>query len=159
MTQPSAEKTALTHLARQGYETFAPKFREVVTERGRRVSRSGFLFSRYVFVWVVDQWRSINGTRGVQKLFMIDERPAFLNFEDEARISELRARIGSNGWIDLNADAGPKRKIGDEVSVVGGPFYGFKGIWQGQTKEEREVVLLNMLGRAVRVELDHAQVA
>lgn len=159
MTQPSAEKVALLNLARQSFETFAPRFREVALENGRRVSRSGFLFSRYVFVWITEhcRWRSINGTRGIQKLFMIDERPAFLHFEDEARIMELKARCDAEGWIDLNKV--PTRKIGDEVTVTGGPFYGFKGIWQGQSGAEREFVLLNMLGRAVKVEVDHAQLA
>ena len=155
MTQPNAEGKAVLNLERQGYETFLPKFREVVEVDGRRCSRSGVLFSRYVFVHLRDVWHSIMGTIGVSSLIKNGERPAVV---ERSVVDELKARTGADGFIDLSKPV-VVRKAGDAVSVVGGPFYGFKGIYQGMTAHEREIVLLDMLGRKVRVELESELVA
>lgn len=156
VTQPNAERIACAHLGAQGFVTFAPKFSEVAVKAGRKIKRSGFLFSRYVFVWIEAQWRSINGTKGVTHLITQDEKPVFLNFKDEAALNDLRARHDVSGFIDLSKPFN-RFNVGQEVAVVGGPFYGFKGLYAGQSKQEREIVLLNMLGRKVRVEVDSHQ--
>jgi transcriptional antiterminator RfaH len=156
-TQPHAEHIALTNLARQGFDAFAPKFREVFYERGRKYSKSGYLFSRYIFVWIESQWSAITGTRGVSRLFLINDKPAFLNEIDEARILGLRRSLGHDGFLEMKEP--PPHKIGDTIEVRSGPFYGFKGIYQGQSKEEREIVLLDMLGRSVKVELKIGEIA
>lgn len=147
MTQPNAERKAVFNLARQGFECYVPKFHE-----GKR---SGVLFSRYVFVNIIDAWHSIFGTFGVTSLIRNGDKPATVK---SAFIDELKAREGSDGFIDLTKEI-QIRKPGDKVSVVGGPFYGFTGIYQGQSAHEREIVLLNMLGRSVRVELESKLVA
>ena len=155
MTQPNAERRALGHLERQGYEVYLPRFKESAIVEGRRVARHGVLFSRYLFVSVADRWHSILGTIGVTSLIRNGERPAYV--PDEF-IAGLRARAGVDGVIDLSKPE-HQRKIGDEVSVVAGPVYGFKGIYAGQSSTERVYVLLNLLGRQSKVELDQAQVA
>ena len=155
MTQPNGEGRAVLNLARQGYETYLPRFREVIEEDGRRISKSGVLFSRYVFVFIHDHWHSILGTFGVTSLIKNGDHPATI---PASYIDEMKARGGLDGVIDLSKIV-PQRAIGSEITVVGGPFYGFKGIYQGQTKEQREAVLLNMLGRQVRVELDKKHIA
>lgn len=140
----------MSHLERQGYACFLPKFRETLIEDGRRISRSGVLFSRYVFVLIIDRWHSIMGTIGVSALIKNGERPAIV---PEEFILDLRARADGEGFIDLSAPLNV-RKRGDAVTVISGPFYGFHGIYEARTKEQREQVLLDLLGRKVRVEVD-----
>lgn len=155
MTQPNAERRAVINLKRQGYDTFLPKFRETVFENGRRFSRSGVLFSRYVFVGIVDHWHSIMGTIGVSNLIRNGDKPAVI---DAAYVEGLRARLDTEGFIDLSAPV-VQRKAGDVVTVIDGPFYGFHGIYEGMTAHQREAVLLDMLGRKVRVVLQPGQLA
>lgn len=155
MTQPNAERRAVSHLERQGYETYLPKFREVINIDGRRLSKSGVLFSRYVFVFIQDAWHSILGTIGVSTLIKNGERPAVVQ---ENWITAMKTRADENGFIDLTQPLVARHLVGSEVSIVGGPFYGFKGIYAGMSAQQREIVLLDMLGRKVRVELDAEQI-
>ncbi len=37
--------------------------------------------------------------------------------------------------------------VGDAVTIEGGVFHGCKGLYQGQTSKQREIVLLESLGR------------
>lgn len=152
MTQSNAEHIALAHLAQQGYRTFAPTVTETILKRGKKVKRESYLFSRYIFVWIADQWKSINGTKGIVRLLTREEHPLFLSDTDAIRLEGLY----SQGSISLDKQ---KFKAGDSVTVGAGPFFGFKGIYVGQSKLEREVVLLKMLGGDVKVEIAASDLA
>lgn len=41
----------------------------------------------------------------------------------------------------------PMFVAGDQVTIEGGVFHGCRGLYQGQTNKQREVVLLESLGR------------
>ena len=155
MVQPNAENRAILNLKRQEFDCYCPRFTEVIVQNGKKVSRSGPLFSRYVFVYIENAWSSILGTFGVTKLILNGDRPATVS---ESLIDELRTRSGDKGFIDLTEHE-TRHKQGDEVQVLAGPFYGFKGIYQAKSPKEREIVLLNMLGRSVRVELEPDQIS
>lgn len=152
MTQVNSEHIALSNLEDQGFEVFAPKTIETVFKRGKKIKKESFLFSRYVFVKIVDRWRNINGTKGVVSLLMNEERPLFLNAGDERRLESLR----DEGSILIEDK---KFKSGQDVTIGLGPFAGFKGIYIGQSKAEREIVLLKMLGGDVKVEMAASDLA
>ena len=50
----------------------------------------------------------------------------------------------------------PPRRIlapGTAVAIADGPFRGFAGLYAGQTRQERELVLINILGASRPVEI------
>lgn len=155
MTQPNAERKAVLNLQRQGFETYFPRFREKIVVNGKPSIKIGALFARYVFVFIESTWRSILGTFGVTGIIRNGESPVVL---DRAVIDELKAREDSTGFVDLTTKVQFKR-IGEAVKVNTGPFSGQQGIYQGQSAKDREIVLLDLLGRKVKVELDREQIA
>jgi transcriptional antiterminator RfaH len=53
----------------------------------------------------------------------------------------------------------PAFRIGDEIRVLDGVFSACLGLFEGMTDSERIAILLDMLGRKVRVVLDRESVA
>lgn len=153
LTKPNSEHLALNNLVSQGYDVFSPTITETIIKQGKKIKRESFLFSRYIFVWVRDQWRSINGTKGVVKLLTREERPLFLSAVDALQLEALRAK-GS-----IVVEEKKRFRPGDQVTIGEGPFFGFKGIYVGQSKAEREFVLLKMLGGDVKVEVAASDLA
>jgi transcription antitermination factor NusG len=99
------------------------------------------MFPRYLFVWIEDQWRSLLGTSGVAAVLLDCGKPAPLpaNFVDG-----LKAKENKNGCVYL-----PRYRYrkGQTVQITGGVFSGLFGMYQGSCSHDREVVLLNVLGR------------
>ena len=139
-TQPMAERRALWHLEWQGFKCYAPREKIIRIKRGRKVPAARWLFPRYVFVWIVDGWHDLFSTIGVSRVLMTGEVPAKL---PERWIKEMRAQE-HNGLISL-----PKHRfrIGQQVQVTSGLLAGQKGLYQGMSSRQREVVLLESLGR------------
>lgn len=88
------------------------------------------------------------GTRGISRVLLGDDGPARL--PDEC-IKDLRARE-HHGLVQLTSP--PKFLPGDRVKTETGPFVGHLLIYEGQSAHDRVKVLVNLLGRAVRIELD-----
>jgi len=142
VTHPQSEKKAIGHLERQGFECYAPRFREIGVVAGRKVERSAFLFPRYVFVFIQDGWYEIKSTIGVAALLVNNMSvPAKV---PEGVLGELKGREDSDGFIQLPHWG---RKIGDRVEIKDGQFKGLRGIYKGMTSRQREVVLLDALGK------------
>jgi transcriptional antiterminator RfaH len=139
-THPQCERRALRHLEWQGFQCYAPKEKIIRVRRGRKVEDIRFLFPRYLFVWIIDQWHALLGTFGVSKILMNGEVPSQLpmSWVDVMKSKER------NGVITLPKD---RFKIGERVEVTSGLFQGRFGLYQGMTSRQREVVLLGTLGR------------
>jgi transcription antitermination factor NusG len=145
-TQPTAEKRALWHLEWQGFTAYAPRERITRIRRGKKVQDARWLFPRYVFVWITDTWHALFSTIGVSRVLMIgsgdDAHPARC---PSSWIDGMRAQE-RNGLITL-PKAPPRFRTGESVTVASGMFAGVKGLYQGTTSRQREVVLLEHLGR------------
>lgn len=139
--QPSSEHRAIRHLERQGFTCYAPREKVVRIVRGRKVHEARWLFPRYVFVWIEHQWHAILSTFGVSNMIMNGEHPAFL---PKGWVNAMREQEHSDGLIHLKKS---RFKRGQGVQVVGGLLDGQRGIYQGQTSRQREIVLLDALGR------------
>lgn len=148
-TQPFCERRAWRHLRNQHFECYLPLVRNMRVQKQRKTFSVSALFSRYLFVKIVDSWHSIKGTVGVSNIILAhDGKPACVQ---EKIISDLRAREDSNGFVQL-----PEKEefeIGQRVRVVGGKFAGQIGLYDGMTSRQRERVLLSLLGQSVPVEL------
>ena len=155
-TQANAENKAVAHLARQGFATYLPRY----LKRRRHARRVDIvpapLFPRYLFVQIdmgVQRWRSIYSTVGVSRLVCNGEFPAPV---PERVIGLLKNRESAPGFIQLEQ---PKFKPGDRIRVLEGAFYDCLGIYDGMSDRERVEILLDLLGRKVRVSLDAEAIA
>jgi transcriptional antiterminator RfaH len=68
----------LTHLSRQGFRSFLPRYLKTVRHARKLRTVNAPIFPRYLFVALNlerDRWRSVNGTTGITNLFMAHDRP------------------------------------------------------------------------------------
>jgi len=143
---PQREKFAAERLVDGGFEVFLPL---IPTKRA-----SAPLFAGYLFVLIVDRWRSINSTLGVLCLVRTGDCPARC---PDHEINSLKAMIDGRGFVRLPEGLGSpvKRKIaiGAWVRIASGPFGGMSGLYAGMSTKDRERVLLHVLGgqREVRI--------
>ena len=150
-THPNAEGSASTHLHRQGFITYFPRFLKL-RRHARRVDKvAAPLFPRYLFVSVecaTQRWRSIDSTFGVVRLLRDGDRPAPV---PQHVIEALKHREDADGLVQL----APRARFapGDKVRVNSGAFCDCVGLFQGMTSQERVAILLELLGRKVRVVL------
>jgi transcriptional antiterminator RfaH len=151
-TQVNAESKAVQNLARQGFETYLPRF-----EKRRRHARkvelvAAPLFSRYLFVRIdmaTQRWRAIQSTLGVSHLVTHGSAPAPV---PDRVIAALRDAEDGRGLVRLQSK--PTFAPGAKVRVLGGAFMDNLGFYEGQTDKDRIAILLDLLGRQVRVVLD-----
>jgi len=150
-TKPRAEETVLSHLRRQEFEAFLPRFLKT-RRHARRVDRvASPLFPGYLFVsFDLDRarWRSIFGTIGSQGLVCNGDRPAAV---PEGVVEEIIARQDDTGFVKLCAGQG--MQPGQKVEILDGPLAEARGIFECMDSKERVIVLLNLLGRQVRTRI------
>jgi transcriptional antiterminator RfaH len=156
-TQPHCEGKAVWHLGRQGFETYLPRY-EKRRRHARRIETVATpLFPRYLFVAIdiaAQRWRSIHSTIGVSRLVCNGDDPAALA---DGVVDGLRRREDERGFVRL--DRRPRFGIGEQVRIVDGIFASCLGLFDGISDGERVAVLLDLLGRKVRVVLDELSVA
>lgn len=143
MTKPNHEAIAVVNLNRQGFVNYVPRY----STKQAKVNVIRPLFPRYIFIWIDQLWSSILGTRGISRVLLGDNGPATIA---DSVIKELRSRE-YHGLVQLTAP--PKFTPGEEVKAQEGPFTGHLMIYEGQSHNDRVKVLINLLGRAVRIEI------
>lgn len=154
-TQPNGELRAVLNLKRQGFGAYVPhclKERRHA-RRTERVARP--LFPRYVFVHLdleTDRWRSVYGTFGVSDFIGNGSGPVPV---PEEIIEEIRAHEDNSGLVVLDL---PAFRRGQKVEIVEGPMTTQTGLFQHMTDNQRVVLLLELLGRFVRVTMPRAAV-
>src|SRR5262249_29663818 len=140
-THSRREQTVATLLEHAGVESYLPRF--------GNEKRSAPLFPDYLFVMIaLERWYAVRWTAGVHRVLMAGDYPARLN---DNVIASLRRRE-SGGFIKL-----PKKpnalQLGQQVRILRGSFEGHVALYQGMTGQERERVLLDLLGQLVPVDL------
>lgn len=156
-TQSHAEAKALTHLNRQGFESYFPRYLKKRRHARKIETVAAPLFPRYLFVAVdltAQRWRSIYSTVGVARLVCNGDEPAAV---PDGVVEALKSREDIGGFIKL--DFRPQFRPGDKVRVLDGAFSSCLGLFEGMAERERVAILLDLLGRKVRVVLDADLVA
>jgi transcriptional antiterminator RfaH len=156
-THPHAEAKAAAHLTRQGYSIYLPRYLKQRRHARRLEIVPAPLFPRYLFVAIdmrTQRWRSIQSTIGVARLVCSGEEPAVL---PPAVIGELQGRQDDAGFVRL--DLRSRFMRGDRIRVVGGAFAACLGLYDGMADRERVAILMDLLGRKVRVVLDGEAIA
>jgi len=150
-TQPHRENRAVLNLRRQGFDTYMPKFRRVRRHARKTDIVSRPLFPRYMFVKFDlnrELWRSIHSTYGVSRLISKGEEPIPVPV---GVVEEIRAREDDNGFVVLGLPAGIG--LGSPVRLIDGIFAESRGVLDRIADQNRVSVLLQLLGREVRVSL------
>ena len=151
-TQPAAETKAVTHLNRQGFATYLPRYLKRRRHARRVDTVAAPLFPRYLFVEIdtsAQRWRSIYSTVGVSQLVGSGDAPTAV--PDEV-ITLLRQREDERGLIKL--EHRPNYAVGDQIRVLDGVFYDCLGLYDGMADRDRVAILLDLLGRKVRIVVD-----
>jgi transcriptional antiterminator RfaH len=151
-THPRAEIKALAHLHRQGFDTYLPRYLKRRRHARKLEMIPSALFPRYLFVAVdvaAQRWRAIQSTIGVMRMVCNGDIPAVV---PTGVISGLRGREDDRGFVQL--DLSPRFAAGDKVRVTDGVFAASFGLFEGLADRERVAILLDLLGRKVRVVLD-----
>lgn len=142
---------AQENLLRQGFETYLPLARQARRRAHRRVTVVEPLFSRYLFIHLdteKDNWSPIRSTTGVSTLVRFGMQPAYV---PDDLINELHAHESLDGIHDL---PGRSFKKGEKVRIEAGPMAGYEAIWLACNGKERAHILLNLMGRQVKIEVD-----
>ncbi|HWP27395.1 MAG TPA: transcriptional activator RfaH [Xanthobacteraceae bacterium] len=155
-TQPHCETKAKIHLGRQGFVTYLPRYLRQRRHARRCEIVPRPLFPNYLFVAfdiARDRWRSIHSTVGVNHLVMAGEEPAPV---PDGVVEEIRGREGRDGYVVLGLPAGAK--IGGQVRLIDGIFADTRGILERIVDTQRVAILLQLLGREVRVSVPSATI-
>ncbi len=150
-THQRSERTALVNLQRQGFHAYLPQYLKP-RRHARRVDRvAAPLFPRYLFVNMdlgAARWRAVHSTIGVRHLVCHGELPAPL---PAGVIDEIRTREDESGMVRMDWQV-PYKK-GDVVQITSGALFNQTGLFDCVADDERVIVLLELLGRPVRIRL------
>lgn len=156
-THTHAEGKAAAHLARQGFDVYLPRYRKRRRHARRVDIVTPALFPRYLFVAVdvsQQRWRSIQSTVGVARLVCNGDAPTPV---DNEVVVALRRREDADGLVCL--PQAPRFAAGEKVRILDGAFAACVGLFEGMSDNDRVAVLLDMLGRKVRVVMDELLVS
>jgi transcriptional antiterminator RfaH len=155
-SQPNGESKAVVHLNRQGFEAYLPRYLKRRRHARRIESVLAPLFPRYLFVAVdmaTQRWRSIQSTIGVSRLVCNGDEPACV---PDGVLAALKIREGANGAIQF--DTPPRFSAGAPVRIVDGAFANCLGLYETVADRDRVAILLDLLGRKVRVYVEDLSV-
>jgi len=152
-TQPGKETLAESHLRRQNFQIFLPLYRKTITHARRTQEVLRPLFPGYIFVSLdveKDQWRSINGTRGVTHL--LTQGDSKLLFVPDGIVDTLQKEQEEQGAIALGSLANAF-KTGDTIRVTEGAFAEHIGTIEALTDKDRVQLLLNFMNRPLEISI------
>ena len=158
-TKPRREDEAEANLRAQGFEVLCPRCRRRVRHARREHVRLAPLFPGYLFIGLAARdrrWTTIRSTRGVAHIVHFGGCYPSL---PEDFIAGMRARMDARGVIELPPVREERLRPGDLVRIRTGAFSGLWGVVERVRAEERVIVLVELLQRQVRVELDARGVA
>jgi transcriptional antiterminator RfaH len=147
-TKPQRELLAVSEIQNQGFPTFLPMIqRDALASLTKSRIRLAPLFPKYVFVQFdknLDQWRSLNGTRGVIRVMCMS------NEEPSPVPTFVMERLLMAGELIMEEKSLLPFNLGDTTEFVEGPMQGRKGLVQA-CSADRVTVLLSLLGGQVAV--------
>jgi transcriptional antiterminator RfaH len=152
-TQIQAEAKAGANLVRQGFEVYVPRYLKTVRHARRVNVVKSPLFPSYIFVRIdleTQRWRAINSTVGIKRLVGHEGTPVQIATD---LVEGLRQHEQADGFLSMLVPT-VRFKAGDAVRMLSGAFDSCRGIFQARTDSQRVEILLEMLGRKVRIITD-----
>jgi len=156
-THAHSEGKAKNHLEREGFAVYLPRHRKRRRHARRTEIVKCALFPRYLFVKMdieTARWRAINSTVGVSNLVSFGGKPASV---PTLLIEEIQSMEDEDDVVVL-ANWNPFRK-GQSIRILSGAFSNQTGLFECIDDNQRVIVLLDLLGRSMRVPLPMEVVA
>lgn len=156
-THANSERKAAWHLQRQGFLVYLPQYLKRWRHARKMEIRPAPLFPRYLFVSLdiaEARWRAIRSTIGVSTLICNGNRPATVAHDV---IAEIREREDEKGLMPLQQTS-PFKK-GEALTIIDGSLAGATGFFDCFRDSDRVFMLLEMLGRPMRLQLPARSVA
>lgn len=144
-TKPKQEFRALENLKNQGFRCVLPTMEVERIVSGRRKAVIEPLFSRYLFVYLMQDkggWSPIRSTRGVSAIVSFGGRFATL---PDACVAALESAP--------RLPAAPLFRHGERVSIAAGPFAGMEGIYEVPDGDVRALVLIDLMNQPQKLNL------
>jgi len=152
-TFPRHEKRVAEQIEKREISCFLPLYRSVRRWKDRRKELELALFPGYVFVRVAIQEKlEVLKLPGVVRLVTFNGQPAAL---PDNELESLRR--GLAGRVRMMPH--PYLHVGRRVRLKSGPMAGLEGILRRRKEGLRLIVSVEILMRAVAVEVDEADVA
>ena len=149
-TLPRHEKAVADRLSKMEVETYLPLYSAMHSWNHRRVRVELPLFPGYVFVRMdIARKPRILGHPGVIRMVGFNGRAAAL---PDGEIEALRSSLAM-----CKAEPYPFLTAGKRVRIHSGPLAGLEGKIVRRKGTVRLVVLINLIQRAILIELDAAQ--
>lgn len=150
-TQARAEATAVRNLERQGFRAYLPRYLKRRRHARKTETVAAPLFPGYLFVSMDvarTRWRAIRSTVGVKSLICTGESPLAV---PDGVVEDILARADNQGIVPMREPE--PFEAGETVQVTEGPLADQVGWFERCTDDQRVVVLLDLLGRQLRVPL------
>ncbi len=150
-TQSRMEIWARSNLWERGFEVYLPRYMRRRSHARKTDMVAYPLFPRYMFVRAdleTSGQRAIASAPGVVDLVRMGPKPSAVR---TSIIEDIRGREDEAGYIHLGREI--PFKAGDRVRVLSGSMCDQVGLFEKRTDQERVIILLNLLGRQVRVKL------
>ena len=156
-TQARMEKWGRSNLWERGFEVYLPLYHKERRHARKTDWVSAPLFPRYLFAAAGPQsrqQRSIISAPGVISLVTFGERPGLIS---GAVIKAIQAREDADGHVQL-VDQNTLVP-GEQVRLQSGAMADRVGLFGCRSEGDRVVILLNFLGREVRVKVPASTIA
>jgi transcriptional antiterminator RfaH len=150
-THPNGEFKALAHILRQGFDGYLPRYIKRRRHARKTENVQKPLFPGYLFVGMDParaRGRALNSTVGVSELICYSGQPAPVPGDI---IDDIRRHEDESGHVILGEYAGLQK--GDRVRITEGSLSDQIGIFDAPSDQQRVFLLLDLLGRQVRVKL------
>ena len=153
VTKPRQEQIALENLQRQGYECFLPMAENPYQRRSKKYQKIiEPLFPRYLFLKAIAQHQNLAPVRSTKGVISMVRFGIELAVIPELIINGIKQRMApETGLIEIKP---VKIEVGDKVRVFDGPLAGLNGIVQEKNSETRTLILMELLGRPTKVEVN-----
>jgi|SRR5262249_26052169 len=152
-THSRQEDRADMNLKAWGITTFSPKIKEqeYISYCNKMTYTIKPLFPRYIFAhFSIARVQQVQFTRGVSRVVCFGDSPTSI---DDEIISEVKSRIGMDGYISIVEELVP----GDKVIIKHGPMATFRGIFERKIRaDDRVRILLETVSYQAHLEIDRA---
>lgn len=147
-TRSRQEKAVAAHLASRNIPHFLPLLSQVRYYGRRKLIVELPLFPSYVFLHGrLEHAYEADRTRRLSRIIHVPDQQQI-----EWELSNLRLVVEK----DVLLDPYPHLKVGIRAEVRSGPFRGLQGVIEDRTHLDRLILQIDMLGRAVSLEIDGA---
>lgn len=144
--RPKQEQCVVDALCARKVYAYAPKIESVRFYGKRKVKRKCPIFPGYVFLkGSREDAYEVDRTRGVVQIIDPPDQEQL-----EWELTNLRFALE----VDAPLVECARLRAGMRVEVVVGPFKGMQGLVDETKKEDRVVLQVDMLGRAMSIEID-----